>query len=614
MIGDEAWDVDYFLHENPELKRFAFAWLTDFVGWLPMPDGGDARGGADRRLQRRDDRAAGPVPRGCATGRSSSATPTTSSPDAFGPGLPRIRDWTEAELRLRRLRHRLRPGRAGRPRRRCGAGSATAPDERVCVVTVGGSGVGDAAAAPGRSTRCRWPAGRCPDLRFVVVTGPRIDPASLPPPARRRGARLRARPAPSTSRPATSRVVQGGLTTCMELTASRRAVRLRPAAPPLRAELPRPAPARAVRRRPLPATTTTPATRTRSPPRSSAELGRDGRLPPGRDRRRRPGRRPARRPALKSAGPARWDGCRGGRRGAGDRAGVRPQRRARTTGWPGCRTWSTGWSGTGGSRSAPAYPDATEAFVAAATLADGTPAVLKVLIQRGHGAARGRRDHRAPAGRRRGLRPAAAARRGVRRDAAGAARPVAVPDRPADRAAARDPLPGRDAAVAAGPGQRPADRGGEGGQAGRVRRRRPGTGSAGPARRGRSRSRWPARPSGPPRTTRSGPCCCTATCTSGTPCEAGRRDWKLVDPDGLLAEPEADLGILMREDPPSCSPATRGSARAGWPPGPAPTRSRSGSGARSSGSSNGLLCLETGLEQNGRDSLAVSDRLANLAG
>ena len=61
VIGDEAWDVDYFLHENPELKRFAFAWMTDFVGWLPMPDGGAARGRADRRLQRGDDRAARPV-------------------------------------------------------------------------------------------------------------------------------------------------------------------------------------------------------------------------------------------------------------------------------------------------------------------------------------------------------------------------------------------------------------------------------------------------------------------------------------------------------------------------------------------------------------------------
>src|SRR5690242_20308450 len=41
VVGDEAWDVDHFLHENPELKRTAFAWMTDFVGWLPMADGGD---------------------------------------------------------------------------------------------------------------------------------------------------------------------------------------------------------------------------------------------------------------------------------------------------------------------------------------------------------------------------------------------------------------------------------------------------------------------------------------------------------------------------------------------------------------------------------------------
>jgi len=40
-IGDEAWELDYFLHENPELKRSAYCWLTDFVGWLPMSDGGD---------------------------------------------------------------------------------------------------------------------------------------------------------------------------------------------------------------------------------------------------------------------------------------------------------------------------------------------------------------------------------------------------------------------------------------------------------------------------------------------------------------------------------------------------------------------------------------------
>ncbi|MEO5576222.1 MAG: alpha/beta hydrolase, partial [Gaiellaceae bacterium] len=40
-IGDEAWELDYYLHENPEEKRAAYVWLTDFVGWLPMDDGGE---------------------------------------------------------------------------------------------------------------------------------------------------------------------------------------------------------------------------------------------------------------------------------------------------------------------------------------------------------------------------------------------------------------------------------------------------------------------------------------------------------------------------------------------------------------------------------------------
>jgi pimeloyl-ACP methyl ester carboxylesterase len=37
-IGDEAWELDYYLHENPSEKRAPFAWLTDSVGFLPMDD------------------------------------------------------------------------------------------------------------------------------------------------------------------------------------------------------------------------------------------------------------------------------------------------------------------------------------------------------------------------------------------------------------------------------------------------------------------------------------------------------------------------------------------------------------------------------------------------
>ena len=40
VIADEAWDVDHYWHEHPELKKAQMAWLTDFVGWVPMPENG----------------------------------------------------------------------------------------------------------------------------------------------------------------------------------------------------------------------------------------------------------------------------------------------------------------------------------------------------------------------------------------------------------------------------------------------------------------------------------------------------------------------------------------------------------------------------------------------
>ena len=45
----------------------------------------------------------------------------------------------------------------------------------------------------------------------------------------------------------------------------------------------------------------------------------------------------------------------------------------------------------------------------------------------------------------------------------------------------------------------------------------------------------------------------------------------LVDPDGLFAEPEYDLGIIMREDPVELVRDGRGSGPSGWPPAPAVT-------------------------------------------
>ena len=46
IIADEAWDVDHFWHEHPELKRGALAWLTDFVGYCRCPKAATPRRGS----------------------------------------------------------------------------------------------------------------------------------------------------------------------------------------------------------------------------------------------------------------------------------------------------------------------------------------------------------------------------------------------------------------------------------------------------------------------------------------------------------------------------------------------------------------------------------------
>jgi predicted glycosyltransferase len=99
-------------------------------------------------------------------------------PDTFGPGLPAIRDWTEAHYDFAGYVTGFDPASLGdrdELRRRLGY----RPDEQVCVVTVGGSGVGGHLL---RRVIAAYPEARrlVPGLRMVVVAGPRIDPASLP--------------------------------------------------------------------------------------------------------------------------------------------------------------------------------------------------------------------------------------------------------------------------------------------------------------------------------------------------------------------------------------------------------------------------------------------------
>jgi pimeloyl-ACP methyl ester carboxylesterase len=217
-IGDEAWELDYYLHENPEQKRAAYVWLTDFVGWLPMPEGGEREASltADynaemiehiERFPRARDRA-------IFVGNHDDIVG-----DRFGPGLPLIREWTEAHYRFPGYVTGFDPATlADRAAIRAGLGYGK--DEKVCIVTVGGSGVGThllarvVEAFPGAKRQV-------PELRMIVVAGPRIDPRSFP---KSDGLEVHGYVHELYRHLAVCdlAVVQGGLTTTMELAANKR--------------------------------------------------------------------------------------------------------------------------------------------------------------------------------------------------------------------------------------------------------------------------------------------------------------------------------------------------------------------------------------------------------
>jgi pimeloyl-ACP methyl ester carboxylesterase/predicted glycosyltransferase len=213
-IGDESWELDHYLHENPEQKTAAYAWLTDFVGWLPMPDGGEREAflTADYNAEMIEHIARYPRLRDRAI---FVGDPDDIVPHAFGPGLPPIRDWTERHYDFAGYVTGFDPRQLG-DREALGYRH----DERVCIVTVGGSGVGGHLL---RRVIEAFPEAkrRVPELRMIVVAGPRIDPASLD---AHEGLEIRPYVHELYRHLAACdlAVIQGGLSTAMELTANRR--------------------------------------------------------------------------------------------------------------------------------------------------------------------------------------------------------------------------------------------------------------------------------------------------------------------------------------------------------------------------------------------------------
>jgi pimeloyl-ACP methyl ester carboxylesterase len=214
VIGDEAWEVDLFLHDNPGEKRAPYIWITDFVGLLPLEDT-DAR---DREIIA--DTNALMVEQVRKLGVRDASLFVGNPADAvdlpLGPGLPTVRSFAEECFSFTGYVGTRASDPSDREQARRAIG--VRDDEPLCVVAVGGSGIGSAlldraVAAHGLVRQ------KLPDLRTVVVTGPRLNMADpglsglsvvgyVPDLDRVLAA-------------ADMAVVQGGLATAMELTSSR---------------------------------------------------------------------------------------------------------------------------------------------------------------------------------------------------------------------------------------------------------------------------------------------------------------------------------------------------------------------------------------------------------
>jgi pimeloyl-ACP methyl ester carboxylesterase/predicted glycosyltransferase len=217
VIGDESWEVDYYYHENPELKRQPFVFLTDFVGCLPMESNErEAHLCADRNADDIEHVARFPYVRDAAI---YVGNPEDVVEDPFGPGLPGIREWTDRNFSYCGYALPFDPkdfSDTEKLRQKHGYGK----NEKIVIASVGGTAVGRplldriASAFPLMKKQV-------PGLRMVLVAGPRLSPDSFP---KLDGLEVRPYVHNLFEHLACSdlALVQGGLSTTMELVATRR--------------------------------------------------------------------------------------------------------------------------------------------------------------------------------------------------------------------------------------------------------------------------------------------------------------------------------------------------------------------------------------------------------
>ena len=214
VVGNESWEVDQYLHYNPSLKTAPFVFLTDLSGGSAVTE--DKTRNAHVHAYNGIWVEAREIhPEACDLslfiGEPEDVPDTT-----FGEGLPMRRKWTEQHFRFTGYILTFDPADyADRAALRAKLGFS--PEDKILLVAVGGTSVGRPLIEKCLDAQASLSA-LVPGIRTIVLCGPRIDPESfrlLP------GVEFRAvTPDPVQWYAACDvAVVQGGLSTTMELTA-----------------------------------------------------------------------------------------------------------------------------------------------------------------------------------------------------------------------------------------------------------------------------------------------------------------------------------------------------------------------------------------------------------
>ncbi len=176
-VGDESWEIDYFLHENPGRKIAPYVFMTDVIGFLPTDpdDRREAELCADYNADAIEKRERFPRLRDLSMFIGS----FDELPDmSFGPDLPDIRSWSSRWFTSVPYVLPFDPA-AYRDRGRLRARLGYAQDQPLLVASVGGTAAGVSLLELTCDAFARLRK-QVPDVRMLLVTGPRIDPRLLP--------------------------------------------------------------------------------------------------------------------------------------------------------------------------------------------------------------------------------------------------------------------------------------------------------------------------------------------------------------------------------------------------------------------------------------------------